>query len=258
MVIKISPIGSHLHYTQDLNLLKGVADTLIIQNQFFLTSIIYCHSGSNWQLLCMHSITASITISLHCCLFQEGPAFSKKTGVIYIVYCSVGSTVVYFCCDPKYIVIIYHCPGNFQVCIHIVCLTCGDQIIKNNIGLSIFLNILLVRLTFDLFLCTYGCLVQFVCLGTLSIRGTISYGSYHFSDDRFEVILVHFSCCRFLLPLPHCFCFGEEILVYYTVMIIQELGPILSGHAFEMVHYCNAFLIQIYAPDLCRLVFLCL
>ena len=98
--------------------------------------------------------------------------------------------MVYFWCDPKHIVIIYHCPGNLQVCIHIVCLICGDKTIQTNIGLSIF-DILLVMLTSAMFLCTCG--YQFLlCIGTLIIIGTISCVSYHFSNDSFEVILVHF------------------------------------------------------------------
>ena len=75
--------------------MTGVDDTLIIQEKFHppLRSIMYLYRISDWKAFHMHATTAAMNISLPHGVLQEGPALSKQTGIISIVYYSVGSTV---------------------------------------------------------------------------------------------------------------------------------------------------------------------
>ena len=129
-------------------------------------------------------------ISLPRGIFKEVSYFSNKNGVHSIGYFSVGYTVGSEFHDPKYIVIIYNCPGNIQVFIQTARQMRGNKLIHTHIGL-VFFNILFVSLTSNMLLCVCGCLVQFFCLGTLRIRCTLTYVNYHLSNDIFTVILVH-------------------------------------------------------------------
>ena len=86
----------------------------------------------------MHYISAAMNISLPRGVFQEVPAFSKQTGIIYIAYCSAGSTVGAGWHYPKYIFIIYHCPDKLHVCIQISLRTGSYHPIHTNLVLRTF------------------------------------------------------------------------------------------------------------------------
>ena len=75
--------------------LVDVDDNLIFQNEYSppLISIMYYQRSSYWKASQPHDITADIHIILPNVVFQEVPEFSNQTIVIYIFYCSVGSTV---------------------------------------------------------------------------------------------------------------------------------------------------------------------
>ena len=74
------------------------------------------------------------------------------------------------------------------MCIQILLRTGGDHLIHNHLVLRIF-NILLVRLTRTLLLCTCVFLLNIFCLVIMIVRVTIPYGSDPLSDNTFVVIL---------------------------------------------------------------------
>ena len=116
--------------------------------------------------------------------------------------------------NPKCVVVIYYCPGNLYMCTHMVRQMHGDKLIHTHIGLILF-NILFVRITSDMLLFISFFLMQFFCLSTLSIKGTLPYGSDNFSNNIFTVILVHFSRWKAPLPLtPFLYLGGHPFLLY--------------------------------------------
>ena len=157
--------------------------------------------------------------------------------------------------DLRTTVIIYHFLGNFQVWIQVTKHTCGDHIIQSHLGFSLF-NILLVGLTGAMLLWKCVCLLDFLCLVTLSIIINIPYSSEYLSGDRFMVVLFHFLFLWFPLALPHCFgfvgkyfsislhCSSSNLALFYfdihlnLSVLLMTLSSTYTPHIFDNWALC--------------------